>query len=222
MRNRIPILKVLLNLLPPSDTYEGRLLEVATGTGALMEVVAPAFPMLKYQPSEYVPEVPAAPEEQWSMHGKIGLRAELDELENIDSRGVKLFKNVLGAVAVDLSDDDFPEVILAEMFDVVVCCNTLHITPWVCSVNLFKNAGKHLNVGGCLVVYGPFKVSGSFIGDDGGEGNRKFDEKLRATNDAWAIRDVGDLVKLAETVGLELKNRVDMPSNNLTLRFVKV
>jgi SAM-dependent methyltransferase len=221
MRNRIPILKTLLNLLPESDSYTGTLLEVATGTGALMEVVAPAFPMLTYQPSEYVPTEVAAPEEQWSKHGKIGLREGLDELANIDERG-GLFKNVKKAVALDLTNAEFPTAVIAEgKIDVVVCCNTLHITPWCCSENLLRNAGMHLKEGGHLLLYGPFKVDGQFIGEDGGEGNLKFDAKLKSTNAEWAIRDVGDLERLGEAVGLRLERKVGMPANNLTLHFVK-
>ena len=51
MRNRIPILKTLLRLLHNGE-ISGPALEIATGTGALMEVVAPAFPNLLYLPSE--------------------------------------------------------------------------------------------------------------------------------------------------------------------------
>ena len=66
LRNRVPILKAMLKLLPDSETWSGDALEVATGTGALLEVLAPAFPKLSWLPSEYVPEEAAAPDEQWS------------------------------------------------------------------------------------------------------------------------------------------------------------
>jgi len=223
MRNRIPILKALLKMLPESDELSGGLvLEIATGTGALMEVVAPAFPRLTYQPSEYVPEVAAGPEEQWSKHGKIGLRAGLDELANIDDHGCKLFTNCLPAVALDLSKP-WPEAVAAKRGELtlVLCSNTLHITPWECSCGLFRGAGETLAPGGHLVVYGPFKVDQAFIGDDGGAGNAKFDAKLRSTNAEWGIRDVGDLAALAEPSGLTLRTKVAMPANNLALHFVK-
>ena len=51
--------------------------------------------------------------------------------------------------------------------------------------------------------------------------NEEMIAKLRATNEAWGIRDVGDLATIAEGVGLVLKEKVDMPANNLTLCFVK-
>ena len=220
MRNRIPILKTVLKLLPDSDTLSGLALEIATGTGALMEVVAPAFPCLTYQPSEYVPEVPAAPEEQWSKHGKIGLRLDLDELANIDEHGCKVFKNCLPAIALDLSKP-WPSAVTEKAFVLLICGNTLHITPWECSQGLLAGAGQALASGGNLILYGPFKVGGEFIGTDGGEGNRKFDEKLRSTNSAWGIRDVDDLARLAAPFGMTLRAKADMPANNLTLHFVK-
>ena len=98
---------------------------------------APAFPSLTWQPSEYVPQVPAAAGEQWSKYGKIGVREGLDELANIDAHCCGVFKNVLPAVALDLTDswDGWPEAVRNAEGDfvLVVCSNTLHITPFECS-----------------------------------------------------------------------------------------
>lgn len=222
MRNRIPILKALLKMLPESDSFSGPALEIATGTGALMEVVAPAFPHLTMQPSEYVPETAAAPDEQWSKHGKIGLRLGLDELANIDEHGCKVFKNCVPAVALDLSKPWPAEVAEKNGSHVLIlCANTLHITPWACSVGLLRGAGQALAPGGHLMLYGPFKVAGEFIGADGGAGNAKFDAKLRSTNVEWGIRDVGELEKVASGFGLALSEKVEMPANNLCLHFTK-
>mmetsp|Transcript_26450 Transcript_26450/g.79331 ORF Transcript_26450/g.79331 Transcript_26450/m.79331 type:complete len:284 (+) Transcript_26450:226-1077(+) len=222
LRNRVPILKAMLKLLPDSDSWTGDALEVATGTGALLEVLAPAYPKLSWLPSEYVPEEAAAPDEQWSKHGKIGLREGLDELANIDDK-LSVFKNCRPAAAVDLSlpwwcgvDDE-----RRGSYSLIVCANTLHITPWACAEGLFEGAGEVLGDGGRLVLYGPFKVGGAFAGPEGGKSNAAFDAKLRATNEAWGIRDVEELAALAEARGLELLDRVDMPANNFLLHFVK-
>ena len=222
LRNRIPILKAMLRLLPDSDTFKGRALEIATGTGGLMEVIAPAYPHLTYQPSEYVPTIPATPAEQWNKHGKIGLRHGLDELANIDEHGVKIFSNCLPAIALDLLQwTPASEALPPRSLALILVTNVLHITPWACSVNLFRGAGVALQPGGYLVVYGPFKLGGHFVGNDGGAGNAKFDAKLRSTNDAWAIRDVEELCGLATDAGLKLHGQTDMPANNLTLCFVR-
>lgn len=223
LRNRVPVLKELLSLLPTQPT--GAALEIATGTGAHLEVYAPAFPSLTFHPSEFVPEVAAAPDKQWSTHGKIGLRAGLDELANIDEHGCKVFSNVLPAVALDLSMpyDAWPTSVrdAAGTFSLVVCSNTLHITPWACSVGLLHGAAAVLAPRGHLVIYGPFKVDGSYVGSDGGAGNAKFDAKLRETNSSWGFRDVDELSRVAGPLGLTLCRKADMPANNLTLAFVK-
>ena len=223
MRNRIPILKALLEILPESSTFTGPALEIATGTGALMEVVAPAYPHLSYQPSEYVPEVAATPAEQWSRYGKIGLRLGLDELANINEHGSSVFPNCRPAIALDLLQWPWPQAVMEEplSFVLILVANTLHITPWQCSINLFRGVGAALAPNGHLIIYGPFKVGGEFIGADGGVGNAKFDEKLRSTNGEWGIRDVNALSALADEVGLRLKRKVGMPANNLTLCFVR-
>jgi len=221
MRQRIPILKAVLKLLP-DEGFCGEALEVATGTGAFLEVAAPAFPRLTFQPSEYVPEVAVAPEQQWERYGKIGLRAGLDELANIDEHGCKLFHNCLPAVGLDLSKP-WPASVTgkAGRYVLVLCSNTLHITPWECTVGLFRGAGQVLGPGGHLVIYGAFKVGGKFIGSDGGAGNEKFDAKLRSINPRWGLRDTDELAALASQFGLVLRTKVDMPANNLTLHFVK-
>ena len=72
-----------------------------------------------------------------------------------------------------------------------------------------------------MVIYGPFKVDGEFIGVDGGAGNAAFDAKLRSANAEWGIRDLADLTSAGAEVGLALKDKVDMPANNLVLHFVK-
>ena len=221
LRNRIPILKALLKLLP--EDFCGNAIEIATGTGALMEVVAPAYPNLKYQPTEYVPAVTAPPDQQWSKHGKIGLRQGLDEIANIDEHGSKIFPNCLPARELDLMQKRWPDWAHDRhgCHELILVANTLHITPWACSVSLFRGSARALASGGFLVVYGPFKVNGEFIGTDGGAGNAKFDAKLRETNEAWGIRDVGELSAVAKGCGLVLREKVEMPANNLTLCFVK-
>jgi len=223
MRNRIPILKAMLALVP-EDT-SGPALEIASGTGAHLEVLAPAFPNLTFHPSEYVPEIAAAPGQQWSTYGKIGLRQSLDELQNIDAHGSAIFKNVAPAVALDLTTPyaDWPASVRANegKFKLVVVCNTLHITPWACSVGLLEAASRLLAPGGQLLCYGPFKVGGQFVGSDGGAGNARFDQRLRDTNGSWGIRDIEELSQVAAPLGLSLKSVSDMPANNFTLAFIK-
>jgi len=223
LRNRIPILKQLLKIIP--DESKGNALEIASGTGALLEVLAPAFPNLSFRPSEYVPCAKASMDEQWSKHGKIGLRSDsVDELANIDNNLGSVFNNVQPAVALDLmAGVPWPSTVVdGSPYDLIICANTLHITPYECSKNFLKGASTVVSNEGNIVVYGPFKIDDKFVGkEDGGEGNRAFDVKLRETNSEWGIRNVNDLEVIAKENGLILKERIEMPKNNFILRFGK-
>ena len=218
LRNRVPILKALLKLLP-NEELVGDACEIGAGTGALLEVLAPGFPGIQWLPTEYVPQEPVEVENQWAAHGKIGRRLG-SELETLDAH-LQPFANVLPSVAVDLLDENWFENVGSGL-DLLVCCNVLHVSPWACSEALFEGAGEVLRPGGQLLIYGPFKVNGEFIGDDDGAGNRKFDAKLRENSVEWGLRDVRELERLASYAGLEAKKRIDMPANNLLLQFVKV
>ena len=92
----------------------------------------------------------------WKDRAKTGF-----ELETLDAH-LQPFANVLPSVAVDLLDDNWFEAVGS--LDALVCCNVLHVAPWACSEALFEGAGEVLRPGGQLLVYGPFKVNGDFVG----------------------------------------------------------
>ena len=153
LRNRVPILKALLKLLPNEELI-GDACEVGAGTGALLEVLAPGFPGIQWLPTEYVPSEPVEVENQWAAHGKIGRRLG-SELETLDAH-LQPFANVLPAVAVDLLDENWFENVGSGL-DLLVCCNVLHVSPWACSEALFEGAGEVLRPGGQLLIYGPLR-----------------------------------------------------------------
>jgi hypothetical protein len=68
---------------------------------------------------------------------------------------------------------------------------------------------------------------GSLLATVQGEGrhtattNATFDADLRQRNRRWGLRDVDDIVSEAMSNGLELREVVDMPANNLSLVLVK-
>lgn len=218
MRNRIPVLKTMLSIV--DDTTEGRAMEVASGTGALLEVMVPAYPQLEWQPSEYVPEVTASQDEQWNKYGKIGSRQGLSELAQLDLHGTSVFPNCLPSISLSLLSP-WPPSAPPSSYSLIVCTNTLHITPSTCTSNLLKGSSSALAKGGSLIVYGPFKVDGCYIGADGGEGNARFDDKLRSTNEQWGLRDVKDIEDIANKEGMRMEGKHEMPANNLLLHFVK-
>lgn len=51
--------------------------------------------------------------------------------------------------------------------------------------------------------------------------NRRFDESLRSQNPNWGIRNLEDVIQLAESQGLEFIESIEMPANNLSVIFRK-
>jgi len=52
---------------------------------------------------------------------------------------------------------------LGDFFDLTLCINMIHISPWEATVGLMECAGKVLRKGGMLVCYGPYKVDGKSV-----------------------------------------------------------
>ena len=70
---------------------------------------------------------------------------------------------------------------------------------------------------GILFLYGPFMLGGTHTAAS----NAAFDADLKRRDPRWGVRDVDDLVGEAAPHGLELREVVQMPVNNLSLVFVK-
>ena len=123
--------------------------------------------------------------------------------------------NVRPPLRIDLTapewfPSDGPEKLLA-----VFCANVIHIAPWRAAEGLFAGASRYLRDDGRLFLYGPFKRNGKHTAVS----NAVFDTSLRERDAEWGVRDVGDVEKLAESVGLALHEIVPMPANNLILEF---
>ena len=102
--------------------------------------------------------------------------------------------------------------------DAVVACNITHISPFAVTEGLFAGAGRYLKVGGGLFIYGPFMVDSEHTAPS----NVAFDERLRAQNAEWGVRDTGRLSELAASVGMAMEGApIEMPANNLMLVFRK-
>jgi SAM-dependent methyltransferase len=101
-------------------------------------------------------------------------------------------------------------------FDLVLCINMIHIAPWEATLGLMECCGKVLRPGGILMCYGPYKVDGTAV-----ESNLKFDASLKAKDSSWGVRDLEDVVKVANVHGLSFVEKVEMPANNLSVLFCK-
>ena len=129
--------------------------------------------------------------------------------------------NIKPAMRIDLSDPAWcpqmqdgsgPGELLA-----VFCANVIHIAPWRVAEGLFAGAARYLRRDGRLFLYGPFKRDGKHTALS----NAIFDTSLRDRDPEWGVRDIADVEKLAESVGLGLVDTVQMPANNLILTFAR-
>ncbi|MGV7212746.1 DUF938 domain-containing protein [Bradyrhizobium sp. UFLA05-112] len=182
----------------------GDVVEVGSGTGQHVVHFARHAPDLVWWPSD-LNQRHLKSIEAWRVHSGL--------------------PNIRPPLRVDLSDPDWcPEMKSGEGpkegpkdLAAVFCANVIHIAPWNVAEGLFAGAGRYLQPGGTLFLYGPFKRGGKHTALS----NAVFDTSLREGNAEWGVRDVGDVEKLAQHAGLRLVDLIDMPANNLTLVFAK-
>jgi SAM-dependent methyltransferase len=127
--------------------------------------------------------------------------------------------NIRPPLRIDLSDPAWcaamqdgngPRALLA-----VFCANVIHIAPWRVAEGLFAGAARYLRPDGRLFIYGPFKRNGKHTALS----NAVFDTSLRDRDPEWGVRDIGEVERLAEGVGLTLIEIMEMPANNMILAF---
>jgi hypothetical protein len=89
--------------------------------------------------------------------------------------------------------------------------NMVHISPWEATVGLMRGAERLLASGAPLVLYGPYRRADRALEPS----NAAFDADLKARDPRWGLRDLDAVCDLAETHGLERRDLVEMPANNL-------
>lgn len=187
-RNKGPILDVLKDILP--DT--GCLIEIGAGSGQHAAHFAAHFSNLTWQATE--------PDEKL----RRSISAWIDHAE---------LKNALPPIDLDTRQPEWP----VEAADAVLCINVIHISPWDACAGLIEGAGKILDKGGILYLYGPFSIDGVHTSP----GNADFDKTLKERDAAYGVRELNDVTKLAAEQGFKLERTVDMPNNNLSVIYRK-
>jgi hypothetical protein len=133
------------------DEAASHALEVASGSGAHIEVYAPALPQFVWHPSE----------------------AEIHLIAALDAFGCDRSANVAPAVALDAAapPSAWPAAVRAHArrYALVVASNLCHIAPWDVTLGLLRGAADVLAPGGWLAVYGaftPFPSEGDALAAD--------------------------------------------------------
>ena len=191
-RNRDPIRDVLLQHLPS----DGAVLEIGSGTGEHAVHLASAAPRLRWIASDPDPTARASIAAHFSDAGA----------DNLD-----------GPYALNVSEPDWDKDISGP-FNAVISINMIHIAPFTAAEGLFAGAGRLLEAGGKLLLYGPFSKGGVHTAAS----NEAFDASLKARDPRWGVRDLEhDLAPLAQEHALVRDAVVEMPANNFTVIFVK-
>jgi SAM-dependent methyltransferase len=192
-RNHAPIWAVLEKFL---SRQSGDVLEAGSGTGQHVVHFARHTPDITWWPSDFN-EAHLKSIEAWRAHAGLA--------------------NIRPPLRIDLSDPAW----CAAMTDgsgppqlaAAFCANVIHIAPWRVAEGLLAGAGRYLQSGGHLFLYGPFKRDGKHTAVS----NAVFDTSLRDNNPEWGVRDIADVEELAAQNGLALQEALEMPANNMIL-----
>ncbi len=170
----------------------GHALEIAAGTGQHAAHFAASLPGWRWQPSDA--DAQALPSQAAWCAG---------------------LPNVLPALHLDVMATPWPGV--PQQLDLIFSANLLHISPWATCTALMQGAARHLAPTGVLLTYGPYVVSGEATAPS----NEAFDTDLRERNPQWGLRKLADVAAQAGSAGLHLRERIDMPANNLLLVWAR-
>jgi len=192
-RNREPIRDAFSQHVGSS----GRVLEIASGTGEHGAFLTESLPGLDWTYSDI--DAPSRDSQQaW--------------------RAASGHDRLHGPLALDASQPDWGEAEAVRSWDAVVSMNMVHIAPFAVAEGLFAGAGRILDTGGKLFLYGPFARNGDIA-----PSNAAFRENLQSRNPEWGVRDLDlELVPLASLAGLMLRHVTEMPANNLAVVFERV
>lgn len=168
-----------------------RVLEIGSGTGQHAVFFAGELPHLQWYSSDVAENLP-------------GITLWLCEYPG---------NNLHGPLALDVTQPDWP----LDQVDGVYSANTAHIMHWHMVQAMFAGVGRLLANGGRFCLYGPFNYHGDYTSDS----NAQFDDWLKARDPGSGLRDIDDLITLAQASGLRLLRDHAMPVNNRTLVWEK-
>lgn len=215
-RNKQPILDVLTQVISTNSSGDKKLLEISSGTGQHARHFAPNFPNITFQPSEY--DASMLP----------SIKAYIDDCPT---------KNICQPMHIDVSlpypewgtnpstvgpflkgDSHQPFSELTNFFDYMLNINMIHVSPFKCTLSLFKNASALLKVGGLLITYGAYAEDGVITP----ESNVEFNKLIQERDSEFGLRDLTELKKISLKEGIEFQKKYDMPANNKCIIWKKI
>ncbi len=192
-RNKDIVREVFLDIMP----REGRVLEIASGTGEHGAHIADATTDLTWTYSDIDP-VSQASQQAWRAYAEHG----------------RLF----GPLTIDTTADHWGEAETQAGWDGLFCANMIHIAPFEAARGLIAGAGRLLRPDGRFMLYGPFARAGQIA-----PSNARFSEDLKRREPSWGVRDLDtEIQPLASAAGLDLIHVVEMPANNLSVIFQRL
>lgn len=162
-------------------------LEIGSGTGQHAVYFGAALPHLVWQCSDL-------------RANHAGIRLWLEEAG---------LPNVRAPLELDVTAPDWA----VGPVDAVFSANTAHIMHWPAVRAMIAGVARILRPDGAFLLYGPFAYGGRHTS----ESNARFDRSLRAADPGMGVRDVDELARAAEAVGLTLAEDRALPANNRLL-----
>lgn len=179
LANRGAIADAIGPWLPPAGTV----LELGSGTGEHVLLLAARFPHLAWQPSDPDPAARASIA-AWSAEARRD--------------------NILPPLDLDLRVPTWRGRAAAA----VLCVNVLHVAPPECGPALCAGAARVLPAGGPLLVYGPFTRRGAPLAGR----LARLARDLATHGPALGVREIEPLVEAARAAGLALADDLVMPT----------
>ena len=184
----------ICDVLKAINLKQGNALELASGTGQHIVILAKAMPNIQWQPTEVDPDRIAS------------IQAYIDE-SNCSNISNPL---LLNAIQSSWSTKLYP-------MDLISLSNLLHLISISEAETLIAEAATALSQRGRLFLYGPFKRSGKLIS----QGDIEFDKGIRASAPDTGYKDDQWVISQVTQNGLALAQTIEMPANNLALVFQK-
>ena len=173
---------------------EGRILEIASGTGEHGAHITQAIEGVSWTYSDIDPT---------SQASQAAWRASVSH------------DRLLGPLTIDTTESHWGEAETSAPWQGLFCANMIHIAPFEAAIGLLTGAGRILASGGRLMLYGPFARDGEIA-----PSNARFSEDLKRRDPSWGVRDLDqDIVPIANKAGLSMTDIIDMPANNFSVIF---